>query len=124
MEKTTIVTADEVLAAVGKDAPFVRDADYRVSVARRDGPGEVEIHETETDVFYVLGGIAKLTTGGTARDTHSVAQGEIRGTSIEGGETRSVFKGDVIVIPRAVPHWFLEVTEAPFVYLVVKVTHH
>lgn len=121
---TTIVSADEVRAAIGSGGAWVTDRDYRVSVARRDVAGEVEIHETETDVFYVLAGVATLTTGGETRDTRTVAPHEIRGSAIDGGDTRAVSKGDVIVIPRTVPHWFCEVTEAPFVYLVVKVTHH
>jgi len=33
-----------------------------------------------------------------------------------------VGKGDIIVIPRTVPHWFNEISEAPFIYMVVKST--
>jgi quercetin dioxygenase-like cupin family protein len=45
---------------------------------------------------------------------------EIRGDVIEGGETRTISPGDVVVIPSGVPHWFKEVP-GPLTYYVVKV---
>jgi glc operon protein GlcG len=39
---------------------------------------------------------------------------------VNGGETRKLVPGDVVIIPNGVPHWFKEV-EAPFDYYVVKV---
>ena len=40
---------------------------------------------------------------------------------VEGGIThKKTVKGDVVVIPNGVPHWFKEV-KAPFLYYVVKV---
>ena len=44
----------------------------------------------------------------------------VRGKYIEGGETRRLVPGDVIIIPNLVPHWFKEVS-SPFNYYVVKV---
>jgi len=46
---------------------------------------------------------------------------EFRGTSVRGGKTQRLVKGDVFVIPNGVPHQFTEV-EAPFLYYVVKST--
>jgi quercetin dioxygenase-like cupin family protein len=43
---------------------------------------------------------------------------ELRGSSIQGGETRQLKKGDVIIVP-GVPHWFKEVSN-PILYYVVK----
>ena len=45
----------------------------------------------------------------------------IRGSAIEGGQPRMLVKGDVMVIPNGVPHWF-ENVQAPFLYYVVKAT--
>ena len=59
-------------------------------------------------------------TGGTAVETKPVAPDEIRGSSIQGGETRQIAEGDVIVVPNGVAHWFKEIT-GPFTYYVVKV---
>lgn len=95
-------------------------AEYKVLTGRRDKPGEVEIHALDTDIFYVLSGTATFVTGGTPVETKTTAPGEIRGQSIQGGDSHHLSKGDVIVIPPGVPHWFNEV-KAPFLYFVVKV---
>ncbi len=92
---------------------------YMVHASRRDAPGVAEIHTWDTDVIYVLDGSATLVTGGTATDPKTIAPGEIRGREIRGGESRKIGKGDVIVIPNGVPHWFKEV-KGPFLYFVVK----
>jgi len=67
-----------------------------------------------------LDGTATFVTGGTAVDAKLVAPEEIRGKAIAGGQSYNLVKGDVIVVPNGVPHWFQEV-QAPFIYYVVKV---
>src|SRR5579859_6823418 len=41
------------------------NAKYKVLTARRDKPGEVEIHNLDTDIIYVLSVTATFLTGGT-----------------------------------------------------------
>jgi quercetin dioxygenase-like cupin family protein len=60
-------------------------------------------------------------TGGRPVDPKTIAPDEIRGPSLEGGTSRPVGKGDVVIIPAGVPHWFKTV-QAPFLYYTVKVT--
>ena len=48
------------------------------------------------------------------------APGVVRGSGIEGGETHTLSKDDVIIIPAGVPHWFKDV-QGTFLYFVVKV---
>lgn len=93
---------------------------YVVMTASRKKPGEVEIHNLDLDVLYILSGSATFVTGGTAVDAKTTAPDELRGKSIEGGELHSVSKGDVIVIPHGIPHWFKEV-KGTLRYFVVKV---
>jgi uncharacterized protein GlcG (DUF336 family)/quercetin dioxygenase-like cupin family protein len=93
---------------------------YMVHASRREKPGQAEIHTKDADVIYVLQGSATFITGGEALDGKTIAPGEIRGSSIKGGATRKIAKGDVIIVPHGVPHQFLEVTN-PFLYYVVKV---
>jgi glc operon protein GlcG len=93
---------------------------YMVHASRREQPGQAEIHTKDADVIYVLQGTATFITGGEAIDAKTIAADELRGTGIRGGETRNIAKGDVIIVPRGVPHQFLEVTN-PFLYYVVKV---
>lgn len=92
---------------------------YMVHASRRNKPGMAEIHTEDADIVYVLDGTATFVTGGKAVDTRMTAAGEIRGREIEGGETHQLKKGDVIIVPAGVPHWFKEVSD-PFLYYVVK----
>jgi glc operon protein GlcG len=93
---------------------------YMVHASRREKAGMAEVHDQDTDIIYVLDGTATFVTGGKVVDGKYVAQGELRGTSIEGGETRTLKKGDVITVPNGTPHWFKEVNGV-FLYYVVKV---
>ena len=116
----TVIAHDRVDAAFAKGSPLIETGDYKIHASRRDGAGKAEIHTRDTDIAYVLQGSATLVTGGTVVDAAETAPEELRGTAIAGGETRRLVRGDVVVIPNGVPHWFSEV-EAPFVYYVVKV---
>ncbi|SRR5579884_262418 len=93
---------------------------YMVHTSRREKPGMAEIHTLDTDIIYVVDGSATIVTGGTAVDTKTIAPNEIRGTSIQNGKSRQLNKGDIIIIPNGVPHWFKKVN-SPFLYYVVKV---
>jgi len=94
---------------------------FKVMALRRDGPGEVEVHDRDTDIVYVLEGSASFVTGGNATESRTIGPGETRAKGIDGGEERRLVKGDVMVIPNGVPHWFKEVS-GPFLYYVVKVS--
>jgi len=112
-----------VSEAFSKGAVLLDGSDgrnYMVHASRRSTPGQAEIHTRDTDVVYVLDGEATLTTGGHAVEAKTTGPDELRGVSIDGGETRSLVKGDVVVIPAGVPHQFVKVTN-PFLYFVVKV---
>lgn len=110
---------DRVSNAFTRGAPIIETGQYKVHASRRDAPGQAEIHLRETDVIYVLEGEAEFVTGGQVVEAVNTAPGEIRGPSIEGGKSRRLRPGDVIVVPPNTPHWFRSV-KAPFLYYVVK----
>jgi glc operon protein GlcG len=93
---------------------------YMVHASRREKPGMSEVHELDTDIIYVLEGTAVFVTGGKSVEPKMVAPNEFRGTSIDGGETRELKKGDVVIVPKGTPHWFKQV-DGVFKYYVVKV---
>jgi glc operon protein GlcG len=114
---------EQVKAAFAKGAVLLdgsNDRNYMIHASRRETAGMAEIHTKDTDIIYVLGGKATFVTGGNALETKNVAADEIRGISIQGGDTREIAEGDVIVVPNGVPHWFKEIS-GPFTYYVVKV---
>ncbi len=110
---------DKVISAFDKGMPLLEVDGYKVHASRREKAGQVEVHENETDVVYVLEGSATLVTGGTMVDPKYMGPTEVRALRVEGGESRQLAKGDVVVIPQGVPHWFKE-TSNPFLYFVVK----
>lgn len=96
------------------------NGNYMIHTSRRDKAGLAEIHTLDTDIIYVLEGTATFVTGGSAVEMKEIAVNEIRGSRIDGGETRELSKGDVIVVPRGIPHWFKNVS-GKFLYYTVKV---
>jgi glc operon protein GlcG len=93
---------------------------YKIDAGRREAPGEVEYHEHAVDVMHVVSGRATVITGGSMVDAREVAPGELRASTVDGGESHQLREGDVLAIPNGVPHQFAEVSD-PFLYFVVKV---
>jgi uncharacterized protein GlcG (DUF336 family)/mannose-6-phosphate isomerase-like protein (cupin superfamily) len=119
--EVSVIPRATVDAGFAKDVTLLSGEGFRINASRRNGPGQGEVHVHDTDIFYVLSGSADLIVGGTLTEPHALSDGEVRGSGIEGGEARAIARGDVVVIPRGVPHWFKRVT-TPFTYYVVKST--
>jgi len=116
----TFIDHVAVAAAFARGVPLLETPGYKVHASRRTEPGQVEVHEYETDILYVIGGEADFVTGGRLLDGRTTAPGEVRGTQLEDGNVQSLVPGDVVVVPRGTPHWFREIRKAPFLYFVVK----
>jgi mannose-6-phosphate isomerase-like protein (cupin superfamily) len=110
----------KVAALFEKGGPLLATNNFKIQAGRRTGPGEVEIHARDTDIFYILEGTATFVTGGTAVEKRDTGKGEMRAKEIAGGHAQTLSKGDIIVIPAGIPHWFKEV-HGPFLYYMVKV---
>jgi mannose-6-phosphate isomerase-like protein (cupin superfamily) len=116
----TYVDHDKVAAALAKGGPLVTAHDLIVSGSHRDKPGQVEVHDKETDVIYVIEGAATFVTGGTMIGGKITKPDQHLGTDIQGGQAHHLTKGDVIVVPAGTAHWFKEVPQS-ISYYVVKV---
>ena len=103
--------ASETLASYGT---------HLTMLAHREGDGEVEVHDKMADVLYIVSGEASLLVGGTVVGGHTTAPGEIRGTSITGGEKKTLGAGDAVHIPAKVPHQMLVANGKKVTYFVVK----
>jgi mannose-6-phosphate isomerase-like protein (cupin superfamily) len=90
---------------------------YRVGVygvfRPRSLPGDAIRHDTSvTEIYYMLSGTGTLVTGGriaeerTTGNSPNTGRPNFGGPRIEGGVTRRVVPGDVIIIPGNVPHWW------------------
>jgi len=123
MPAVTYFDSKTVAAAFVKGSVLLdgsQGRNYMVHASHRDQAGMAEVHTLDADIIYVLKGTATFVTGGTVVDGRNIEPTELRGASIEGGETRQLAKGDVIIVPKGTPHWFKEV-QGSFDYYVVKV---
>lgn len=111
---------DDVTASFSKGGTLVTESNYRVMTAHRTESGNVEVHRSYTDVFYIVQGSTNIVTGGKVIGQKDANPDEPRGDAIEGGETRRLSAGDVMVIPAGVPHWMKDV-EGTLLYFVVKI---
>lgn len=117
----TYVSHEKVAAALaGGRGGLATGPDYIVIGLRRTASGAAELHEKQTDVYYVVDGEATFITGGELIGDKLISPGQRQGSGIEGGEVHHLSKGDVIVIPAGVPHWFKDVPHS-ISYLLVKV---
>ncbi len=87
----------------------------------RSRDGEVEVHEKFADLFCVLAGKAMLVTGGVVKGARTIAPGETRGVSIEGGVRQTLRAGDVAHVPAGTPHQMLVKADETITALVMKV---
>jgi hypothetical protein len=99
---------------------------YRVGVFAvlrpKDSPQDAIYHDTNmTEILYMLEGSATLVTGGTIPNAKPPARpgGNFVGDRIEGGTSRHVVPGDVIITPGRTPHWWVKI-ESDMSYLVFR----
>jgi hypothetical protein len=50
----TYIDSEKVSAMFAKGGPLIETPGYKVHAGRRQGPGFVELHTRETDVFYIV----------------------------------------------------------------------
>jgi mannose-6-phosphate isomerase-like protein (cupin superfamily) len=92
--------------------PIVQLAPYNASLEYRGTVGPAAVHETEAEIFYVVDGSGTMVTGGKLVNEKRNNAANLGGTGIEGGSSRMISKGDFIVVPENVPHWFSSINGA------------
>jgi len=95
---------------------------HSASLWRRARSGQAELHKAKTDLLIVQDGSATLVFGGTIPDARTTAPGEVRGTSIRGGESRKIEPGDIIRIPAGTPHQFVLDKGRNVTYFALKIS--
>ena len=82
------------------------------------------IHERVTETYYILQGSGTIVTGGslgnpTATDLSKFGVGPSLTGMRQGGESRKVGPGDIIIVPAGTPHSFNQL-DSPISYLVFR----
>jgi mannose-6-phosphate isomerase-like protein (cupin superfamily) len=94
---------------------------HSMSVVHREGSGEAELHETQSDILFIRGGDAAIVVGGTIPDGRTTTAHEIRGSKIEGGEKQPLHPGDILHIAPKTPHQMILEPGQKLDYYAVKV---
>lgn len=93
---------------------------FAAMVHREPGPGFSESHDEWADIYFVTSGSAAIMTGGEIVDAREDSPGEIRGTSIRGGEVQRISEGDIVHIPAGVPHYVMVGEGEQITYFILK----
>jgi mannose-6-phosphate isomerase-like protein (cupin superfamily) len=105
--KTYTSAADvQALIAQKKAGPLLAAAPYTVNMEYRATVGAAAVHEREAEIFYIIAGTGTLVTGGKLVNETRSNPTNLSGTAVEGGSSRTVSKGDFILVPEGTPHWF------------------
>lgn len=80
---------------------------YSLSLLTLMRSGDAQVDEDHGTIMLVLDGRATLVSGGTLERARRVAPGELKGTSIAGGENRELRRGDAAHVAAGLPHQLL-----------------
>jgi mannose-6-phosphate isomerase-like protein (cupin superfamily) len=94
---------------------------HSMSVVHREGSGEAELHQTQSDILFIRSGDAAIVIGGTIPNGRTTTAHEIRGPRIEGGEKQPLHPGDVLHIAPKTPHQMILEPGQKLDYYAVKV---
>lgn len=86
--------------------PLVRTGETVAAIEIWKKPGRPAVHPAEAEYAIVLEGAGTLVSGGTLVEPQTRNPSLVEGNRIEGGTTRTLGPGDVILVPAGVPHWF------------------
>jgi mannose-6-phosphate isomerase-like protein (cupin superfamily) len=88
--------------------PILQFAPYAATLEYRASAGAAAVHPNQAEMMYVIEGSATFVTGG-----------KLTGKTIDGGDSRTVSKGDFLVVPEGTPHWFSAI-ESTLVLMTIK----
>ena len=94
-------------------AAVANNDEYRVNIVHRQKPGTALAHAGNTELHYIIEGAGTIVTGGR------IVRPDGGPGVIEGGETRRVAAGDVVIVPAGSPHWY-QAVEGSITYLEVR----
>src|SRR5262245_27527655 len=95
------------------DSPLGRGDHYQANVVRRTKAQGGGAHPNGSEVHLIMDGSGTFVTGGT------VLRGQNQQGTIEGGTSRQVTKGDIVLVPAGTPHWY-KTLDGTFTYLEVR----
>ena len=103
--------------------PLLTDGKTVAALEYWKAPGRPAVHPDEAEYAIVIDGAGTLVSGRTIVDPKTIRPDLVEGSRINGGTSRSLAVGDVILVPAGVPHWF-GITGGRLVMLGMKLPRH
>jgi mannose-6-phosphate isomerase-like protein (cupin superfamily) len=91
---------------------------HRINIVRRTKAAGPVAHEGFAELHHIIDGSGTLVTGGTI--VRPTGGGRGAAATIQNGESRHVTKGDVVLVPSGVPHWYKDLDGPMITYLEVR----
>lgn len=131
-DKAQVIPAPEIKAQLGdlvaqakptgSAGPLIASfGNLGLMLSVRTASGVGELHQNFDDLMIVEEGRATLVTGGSLVDPKLGANGEVRGTSVQGGTSKTLAVGDVVIVPAGLPHQILLAPGTVYKAMVAKV---
>jgi mannose-6-phosphate isomerase-like protein (cupin superfamily) len=96
-------------------SPVSLDDRHRINLIRRTRPAGAVAHDGFAELHHIVDGAGTFVTGGTiVRPT-----GGRGAATIQDGVSRRIAKGDVVLVPPGMPHWYKDL-DGPITYLEVR----
>ena len=127
-DKDIMALVDKAKADRKGDAPTVAEpilqlAPYKAQLEYRPGTGPAALHEHDAELMVVLDGTGNIVTEGKLVDEKRINANNLSGSSISGGVSHQVVKGDMILIPSNTPHQVIPGGGAPIVLMTMHVPY-
>jgi mannose-6-phosphate isomerase-like protein (cupin superfamily) len=131
--RNTFMSDKEIMGLVDKakadrkgDAPLVAEpilsmAPYRAQLEYRPGTSPAAVHEKDAELMVVLQGTGNIVTGGKLVEEKRNNANNLGGSSINGGKSQAVVKGDMLIVPANTPHQVIPTGGAPIVLMTLHV---
>ena len=129
----TFTSSSEVVGLIAKakadrkgDAPLTAEpilslAPYRAQLEYRTAVSPAAVHEKDSEMMYVIEGSGTIVTGGKLVDEKRNNAANLGGSSITGGKSQAITKGDFLIVPENTPHQITPSGGAPIVLMTLHV---
>jgi mannose-6-phosphate isomerase-like protein (cupin superfamily) len=127
-DKQIMGLIDKAKADRKGDAPLVAEPilllpPYRAQLEYRPGTSPAAVHEKDAELMIVLEGTGNIVTGGKLVNEKRNNANNLGGSSITGGNSQAVVKGDTLIVPANTPHQVIPTGGAPIVLLTMHVPY-
>jgi mannose-6-phosphate isomerase-like protein (cupin superfamily) len=127
-DKEIMGLIDKAKADRKGEAPLVAEpilslAPYRAQLEYRPGTSPAAVHEKDAELMIVLQGAGNIVTGGKLVDEKRNNANNLGGSSIAGGHSQTVVKGDMLIVPANTPHQVIPAGGEPIVLMTMHVPY-